>query len=128
MKEKISNSSVKCLKLIEWLIALILTIAILVAIVQLVMNLTSGIQSAQLSLNDFLGNALTVVIGVEFVKMLILHTPGAVLEVLLYAIARQIIMAHDSAMENLIGVSAVAILFLVRKYFFVSTFSQEKEE
>ena len=60
--------------------------------------------------------------------MLILHTPGAVLEVLLYAIARQVIMSHESAMENLIGVSAVAILFLIRKYCFVSSFSQGDNE
>ena len=35
----------------------------------------------------------------------------------LYAVARQIIISHESAMENLIGVLAVAIIFIIRKYF-----------
>lgn len=49
--------------------------------------------------------------------MLLLHTPESVIEVLLYAVARQIIISHESAMENLIGVLAVAIIFIIRKYF-----------
>ena len=64
--------------------------------------------------------ALTLVVGVEFVKMLILHTPESVIEVLLYAVARQIIISHESAMENLVGVLAVALIFVVKKYFLMN--------
>ena len=63
-------------------------------------------------LDAILGKALTLVVGVEFVKMLILHTPESVIEVLLYAVARQIIISHESAMENLVGVLAVALILL----------------
>lgn len=71
----------------------------------------------QLSTRVDSGKALTLVVGVEFVKMLILHTPESVIEVLLYAVARQIIISHESAMENLVGVLAVALIFVVKKYF-----------
>ena len=48
--------------------------------------------------------------------MLILQTPGSLVEVVMFAVARQIIMSHDSAVENLIGVIAVLLMFLCRKY------------
>lgn len=128
MKILSSQTVVRILKLLELIIAIILAVAIVIASVSLFADLCKGIHFSTFDLNNFLGNALTIVIGIEFVKMLILHTPGAVLEVLLYAIARQVIMSHESAMENLIGVSAVAILFLIRKYCFVSSFSQGDNE
>lgn len=71
-------------------------------------------------LDAILEKALTLVVGVEFVKMLILHTPESVIEVLLYAVARQIIISHESAMENLVGVLAVALIFVVKKYFLMN--------
>ena len=75
---------------------------------------------SELSAGCYTGKALTLVVGVEFVKMLILHTPESVIEVLLYAVARQIIISHESAMENLVGVLAVALIFVVKKYFLMN--------
>ena len=65
---------------------------------------------------------LDIVIGIEFIKMLAKHSPGSSLEVLLYAIARHLVVGHDSALENLLSVGAIALIFIVRKYFFVPAF------
>ena len=62
------------------------------------------------------------VIGIEFIKMLAKHSPGSSLEVLLYAIARHLVVGHDSAVENLLSVGAIALIFIVRKFFFVPAF------
>ena len=54
-----------------------------------------------------LGQILLLVIGVELVVMLSLHIPGALLEVLLYAIARKMLLLPKSGRgmgEVLIGV------------------------
>ena len=59
---------------------------------------------------------------VEFIKMLAKHSPGSSLEVLLYAIARHLVVGHDSALENLLSVGAIALIFIVRKFFFVPAF------
>ena len=61
-------------------------------------------------------------IGIEFIKMLAKHSPGSSLEVLLYAIARHLVVGHDSAVENLLSVGAIALIFIVRKFFFVPAF------
>ena len=70
----------------------------------------------------FLQRALDIVIGIEFIKMLAKHSPGSSLEVLLYAIARHLVVGHDSALENLLSVGAIALIFIVRKFFFVPAF------
>ena len=70
----------------------------------------------------FLERSLDIVIGIEFIKMLAKHSPGSSLEVLLYAIARHLVVGHDSAVENLLSVGAIALIFIVRKFFFVPAF------
>ena len=62
------------------------------------------------------------IIGIEFIKMLAKHSPGSSLEVLLYAIARHMVIGHESAFENLLSVAAIALIFVVRKFFFVPAF------
>ena len=75
-----------------------------------------------LEIRTFLERALDIVIGIEFIKMLAKHSPGSSLEVLLYAIARHMVVGHESALENLLSVGAIALIFIVRKFFFVPAF------
>lgn len=70
--------------------------------------------------HDFLGFALALVIAVEFVKMLSRHTPGNAIEVLLFALARKLIVSEDSSFDLLLGVIAIGILFLIRRYLFTT--------
>ena len=69
-------------------------------------------------LNDLLAQILLLVIGVELVVMLSLHIPGALIEVLLYAIARKLLLLpkEGAMLELLLGVIAIAGLFAIRKY------------
>lgn len=76
---------------------------------------------------EFLGNALTLLIGVEFVKMLAKHTAENLLEVLMFAIARQMVVEHLNMNETLIGVIAIGIIFTVRKYLLLKN-SNDKEK
>lgn len=73
-------------------------------------------------IRTFLERALDIVIGIEFIKMLAKHSPGSALEVLLYAIARHMIVGHESAVENFISVASIALIFFVRKFLFVPAF------
>lgn len=107
---------VKMVKILELAIATLLLVAIVATGILILKNTLLGFFNGNFRLDDLLESVLTLVVGLEFVKMLILHTPQSVIEVLLYAVARQVIISHDSVMENLIGVSAVAIIFIIRKY------------
>ena len=80
------------------------------------------IDGNDVEIRTFLERALDIVIGIEFIKMLAKHSPGSSLEVLLYAIARHMVIGHESAFENLLSVAAIALIFVVRKFFFVPAF------
>ena len=68
-------------------------------------------------LQTFLGHTLTLVIGLELVIMLVRHTPSSVIEVLLYAIARKMIIESRTMLDILLGILAIAGLFVINKIF-----------
>jgi hypothetical protein len=72
---------------------------------------------------DMLGYLLLLVIGLELALMLIRHTPGSVIEVMFFAIARKILIYTTETYEFLIGVIALAGLFAIRRFLFVPKIS-----
>lgn len=54
--------------------------------------------------STFLSQALSLVVGVEFVKMLCQHSAQTVVEVLMFATARQMVVEHLGPAETLLGV------------------------
>ena len=76
--------------------------------------------------DHMLHNLLTIVVGLEFVRMLIDMTPANTLEVLIMATARHIIMSHDDNWTLLIGIICIAALFAIRRFLIRS--NEMKEE
>ena len=113
---KINSIIIQFLKVVEIILAIILMIAIVISTIQTIYHGMDSISTNSFHLEIILEEALTLVVGVEFIKMLVLHTTESVIEVLLYAVARQVIISHDSALENLFGVSAVALIFAIQKF------------
>lgn len=74
----------------------------------------------KLELEYYMEYAMSLAIGVEFVKMLCTHQPGTIIEVLLFATARQMIVEHLNVYETLVGIGAIAALFAIRKFLFCS--------
>ena len=68
------------------------------------------------TMDTFLHNVLTIVVGLEFVRMLIDLTPANTIEVLIVAIARQVILAHNSPWSNLASIICIAALFATRHF------------
>ena len=109
--------------ILEVVLSGIVLAALLMSIVPLVELMPGLLTDADsLEIRTFLARALDIVIGIEFIKMLAKHSPGSSLEVLLYAIARHMVVGHESALENLLSVGAIALIFIVRKFFFVPAF------
>lgn len=102
----------------EILLSVVILVVIALSSIPLLLELT------QMSVLDmdldfftaFLGKALALVVGVEFVKMLCKHTADTVVEVLMFATARQMVVEHLNTFQILIGVFAIGILFAIRKY------------
>ncbi len=115
MPKKISRFFYKALHFLEFLIA-ILTIVVLVGIVGFEVYKMFTTDGYFLSANTYLQNILTVVVGLEFVRMLINLTPANTIEVLIVAIAREVIVNHDSALSNIACVLCIGGLFAIRKF------------
>ena len=67
-------------------------------------------------LQGFLSHTLLLVVGIELALMLISHTPGKVLQVTLYAIARKMLISSANMADILLGVIALAIVFFIDKF------------
>ena len=62
-----------------------------------------------------LHNLLTIVVGLEFVRMLIDTTPTNILEVLTVAITRHVVLSHDDPWSNVACIACIAGLFAIRR-------------
>ena len=117
------NFIIQSSTLLEILLSGLVLIGLLLSVVPLLQWMHGLlVDGNEVEIRTFLERALDIVIGIEFIKMLAKHSPGSALEVLLYAIARHMIVGHESAVENFISVASIALIFFVRKFLFVPAF------
>ena len=122
-RTQLRNRIIQASSLLEILLSGLVLIGLLFSAVPLVKWMPGLLfYGNEVEIRSFLERSLDIVIGIEFIKMLAKHSPGSSLEVLLYAIARHLVVGHDSALENLLSVGAIALIFIVRKFFFVPAF------
>lgn len=119
LREKVSLAA----SYIEITISMLLIVGILITSIGLLVDLKmlfiryiSG--SGTISYDIFLADAIQLIIAIEFIKMLVKHTPGSTIDVILLAVARRVILEHTSSMDLLIEIISIAILFIIRKYFY----------
>lgn len=122
-RAELRNFIIQSSTLLEISLSGLVLIGLLISIVPLIQWMPGlFIDGNDVEIRTFLERALDIVIGIEFIKMLAKHSPGSALEVLLYAIARHMIVGHESAVENFISVASIALIFFVRKFLFVPAF------
>lgn len=121
LKVRIPGLIYRIAQFLEILVSLLVIAAVVLSLrtVGIQLGVLAGDPAGTDGLMAFLSTAFTVVIGIEFLKMLSRHNLSSVIEVLLFAIARQMVIEHTSPMENLIMVAAIAVLFIIRKYLFI---------
>lgn len=125
-RTELRNRIIQASSLLEILLAGLVLIGLLFSAVPLIRWMPGLlIDGNEAEIRTFLERSLDIVIGIEFIKMLAKHSPGSVLEVLLYAIARHMIVGHEDAVQNLVSVAAIALIFIIRRFFFVPSFGQK---
>ena len=106
----------RILHIMEQIIAAITIIALLGALVVEVMHMFTNPAAYFENAGYILHNLLAIVVGLEFVRMLIDTTPANILEVLTVAITRHVVLSHDNPWSNLACVACIAGLFATRRY------------
>lgn len=119
MKHYVGKFLQRLAVILEFFIAIMLSIGIILLCLRMATSL-SNIPNLDVwpNYDDLLETCFNLIIGVELIRMMYYHTPNTVFEVLLFAIARQIIIDHSSIFGSLIGVCSIAVLFATRKFLF----------
>lgn len=121
MKQTLRNRISSLAGYLEVLMCFILLLGILFISLSLFRELYEALDAALNGASDFdfggfLNMALKLIIGIEFVKMLSKHSPESVIEVLLFAIARKLIIDVNTSLDIVLGVLSITVLFALRKY------------
>ncbi len=118
MRKKLQDKMFEISYLFELFISVIVAVAILVLSISLIIDIVNVLAYADnvASLVNILDDAIVLAIGAELIKMLCKHTPETVIEVLAFALARQLIIGHAAPWENFITIAAIAVLFAVRRF------------
>lgn len=117
-------------EIVEIVAAIIVAIATMLAIIGIVPQLATFWAHRTMmtvSMSRMMSQILTIVIGSELIRMLLQPNPETVTEVLVFLIARHIIVHQTTPMENLVSVIAIAILYILR-HLLISDAKREEEK
>ena len=106
----------RILHILERFIATITILALLGALGLEIVHMFSSGSEYFSDVSHMLHNLLTIVVGLEFVRMLIDTTPANILEVLTVAITRHVVLTHEDPLANMASVACIAGLFAIRRY------------
>ena len=115
MHKKVEQVFRKILHWLEGIIAAITLVVMVGMIFQEVYHMFT-VETYFDSLSTFLHSFLNILVGLEFVRMLIDLTPGNTIEVLIVALARQVIISHEDPISNICCVLCIAGLFATRHF------------
>lgn len=130
IRRKISDIIYHIARYMEILISIGILIIALLSAVHLFLSIK---ETSLMSLDTefftaFLAQALAIIVGLEFVNMLCHHTVDGIIEVLLFATARQMVVEHLKNWETLIGVIAIGVLFAIHKYLLIKPSKKDRGE
>ena len=123
IKKRLRKIVARISSYMEILISILILMGILVTTLNLGIELIGLSKESFLAsevmvpLEKYLASSLQLIIGVEFVKMISKHTVGSTIDVLLFAIARKLVVSHGGSLDLLLGIIGIAILFIVKHYF-----------
>ena len=115
MRKSVEHIMHKVLHILEFAIALLTLLVLLTALGYEVYRMCT-VPGDFAAVDNYLQNVLAIVVGLEFVRMLIDLTPANTIEVLIVAIARQVILSHNDPVSNLICIVCIAGLFATRRF------------
>ena len=105
----------KTLHWMERIVAVLTLLGLAGALVVECVHMLSG-AGYYTDVSQLLLNLLAIVVGLEFVRMLIDTTPANVIEVLVLAITRHVVLSHEEPWGNLVSILCIVGLFAVRRY------------
>ena len=104
--------------LLELIAAALVLVGIVLSIVGLMRNgvLFHGLLSETSGLEHYLEEIFTIVIGVEFLQMLCRPNSDNVIEILIFLVARHMIVGNTVPSQDFLSVISIALLCVLRRW------------
>lgn len=114
MKKSIWDSA----SFLERIMAVIVFIAIITAIISLWEPFLLFLEhrTEHGAFLEFVGTVFSVVIGIEFFKLLCKPGKDTLLEVLMFVVARHMIIEETTTIENLTSILTIGLLFVIDRF------------
>ena len=130
MRRQLREKFYQGLKTLELLIAVAIVIIIVVMAGLTIYDYLAGNVDLRdiSSLETFLQEMLTFVVGIEFVKMLIFHNPVRVIDVLIFATSRQLVVEHTNGVETIVRIVGIGLLFAIQRFLIPEALEALKNE
>jgi len=106
-------------RILELVVAVFVLIGILTAIISLLkdeIKLFEELLSDMSTFRHYLEKIFVLVIGIEFLEMLCHPNSDNVIQVLIFLVARHMIVGETTPYEDFVSVLSIAVLFILRKY------------
>lgn len=114
---------------IEMFLAALIIITVMAgAIALIVSTIQEGVAEHLLDYDNFqniLSYLLILIIGLELAIMLIQHQPSNIVDVMIYATARKMLIYSTDMVDGLIGVISIGILFIIKVALYRAKISED---
>lgn len=114
-----------CALFFELVIAVIIFIGV---VFHLLVIKDAVIVNGMFDFSAFLQYLLEALIGLEMIMMLCRHDLDSVIEVMIFAVTKALLVNHENSVGMLAGALAIAALFAVRKFLVLSARESEERE
>lgn len=115
----------KVVILFEVLISMLLILGIIFSVPDIVKYyyeiLKSDVNFSLELFKQFLSHILLLVIAMEFVLLMVAHNDTTIIHLIMLVISRKMLVVSENMPDLLIGVIAITLLFLVRKFLISGT-------
>lgn len=131
MKFKPVDMMNKILRVLEYAICVVILIAVIAGLPDLFRYIwdfarnPSQITSYK-AFSDFLKHALMLVVGIELIYMIISHQNENILTLVLFVIARKMLVYAHSMTDILVGTVSIVLIFITLKFIVMKEYSIKK--
>lgn len=117
-------------EMLEFIVAVLTLVGIVLAIIGIVMDVGffRQILTDSAGFKRYLEQILLLVIGIEFLVMLCRPNSENVIEILIFLVARHMIVGDTTPFEDFVSVVSVVLLCIVRRYLRISEEDREKKK
>lgn len=119
MRKKLVRRFEKLVFVLEMIIVVFLFIGIIIGMTDFIFyfrNLISAGTSSYEMFESFLAFSLILIVGIELILMLLYHSTRAILELVLFVIARKMLVYSHTMFDLVLGTLAILMVFVILRY------------